>query len=496
MGVHAGEASETSAGLVGLDVHRAARVAAVAYGGQVLLWRRPPSSCVTGCPPGASLRDLGQHRLKDLGHPEQIFQLHADGLQGEFPPLRSLENPALLNNLPAQLANFVGRQREVSEVRALVESSRLVTLAGAGGPGKTRLALQVGAELLDGSGDGVWLVELAPVSDEDAVASAICQALGVVPQGGGPPWTHLLDALAPQRVLLVLDNCEHLIGACAKTADSILRHCPRAHLLATSREPLGIGGETIYRVPVSCPSLRVMSGAAAYEGSDAVALFVERARARVWMSRSTTRRPHLSCRCAAGWTGCHWLSSWRPPACVLCRSASLNDRLDQRFRLLTGGSRSALERQQTLRATVEWSYSLLNSMEKLLLTRLSVFMEGFDLEAGEAVCGFGDIDLLDVADLMGSLVDKSLAIADAAGASLRYRLLETIRQFAAERLADAGEDGVAEVLGRHCGYFLSLAEKAAPDLPAHQGLWFDRLDSEGPTCAGPCTTPRPNPPAR
>ena len=197
-----------------------------------------------------SLADLGAHRLKDLGRPERIFQLQAAGMRAGFPPLRSLGNPALPNNLPAQLASFVGRYRELAEVRAFVGSSRMVTLTGAGGCGKTRLGLQAAAELLDGAGDGVWLVELAAVSDEDAVAAAICRGAGDRRTSrAGPALEALLDALAPQDVLIVLDNCEHLIGGCAKTADAIVRRCPRVHLLATSREPLGIGGEAIYRVP-------------------------------------------------------------------------------------------------------------------------------------------------------------------------------------------------------------------------------------------------------
>ena len=235
MGVHCGEAATTAAGLVGLDVHRAARVGAIAHGGQVLLSDTAAALVRDSLPPGAALRDLRAQRLKDLGRPEQIFQLEAAGLRGDFPPLRSLGNPTLPNNLPAQLSAFIGRGRETREVRALVESRRLVTLTGAGGVGKTRLALQVAAELLDGSGDGVWLAELAAVSDGDAVLAAICQALGIAEQPDRAVLDALLNALAFQFVLIVLDNCEHLIGACAKTAESILRHGPRPHLLVTSR---------------------------------------------------------------------------------------------------------------------------------------------------------------------------------------------------------------------------------------------------------------------
>ncbi len=479
MGVHTGEAAKTATGLVGLDVHRAARVAAVAYGGQVLLSETAAALVRDSIPPGAALRDLGVHRLKDLGRPEQIFQLEAAALQAEFPPLRSLGNPALPNNLPAQLATFIGRVTELAEVRALVGSSRLVTLTGAGGSGKTRLSLQVAAEVLDGSGDGVWLVELAAVTDEDAVAPAICQALGIAIQPGRPTPETLLDALSPQDVLIVLDNCEHLISACAKTADAIMRHCPRVHLVATSREPLGISGETIYRVPPL--SLPPPGGAGTLPpgSSDAVALFVERAReqgAGLPVDEETGPLVVSICARLDGMPLAIELAAARLRSLSL---GALHDRLDQRFRLLTGGSRSALERQQTLEATVDWSYSLLNVAEQALLRRLSVFADGFDLDAAEAVCGFGDIDAFDVTGLLGSLVDKSLVVAESTAAPFRYRLLETIRQFAAERLADGVADEGAAVAAAHSEHFLAVAEAAAPHLAGpDQGRWLAGLDTE------------------
>ena len=477
MGIHTGEASKTATGLVGLDVHRAARVAAVGYGGQVLLSEAAAALVRDWIPAQAALKDLGVHRLKDLGRPEHIFQLQVPGLQAEFPPLRSLGNPALLNNLPAQLSTFIGRARELSEVRALVESSRLVTLTGAGGCGKTRLSLQVAAEMLDGSGDGVWLVELAAVSDPDAVPSVIIEALGIAPQAGRPALEALLDALAPQDLLIVLDNCEHLIDACAKTADALVRRCPRVHLVATSREPLGIDGETIYRVPsLSLPA----SGASeAPETSDAVALFLDRARAQgagLTVNEETLPVIVSVCQRLDGLPLAIELAAARLRSLSL---TGLHDRLDQRFRLLTGGSRTALARQQTLRATVDWSYSLLNGAEQSLLRRLSTFAESFDLDAAEAVCGFGEIDVFDVAELLGALVDKSLVVAEPAGGALRYRLLETIRRFAAERLAEAGEDEAAAVAAAHGRHYLSVAEAAAPHLRgSDQSDWFARLDAD------------------
>ena len=479
MGIHCGEAARTATGLVGLEVHRAARVAAAGYGGQVLMSEAAAVLVRDGLPPGAALADLGAHRLKDLGRPERIFQLTAAGLQTEFPPLRSLGNPALPNDLPAQLSAFIGREREVSEVRALVQSSRLVTLTGAGGAGKTRLGLQVAAELLDGSGDGVWVVELAAATDQDAVPAAISQALRLAAQPGRPALEALLDALALQDVLIVLDNCEHLIGGCAKTAEAIVRRCPRVHLLATSREPLGIGGEVIYRVP----SLSLPGPGDADTGTpgscDAVALLVERARAYgVALSVEEQAGPVVVsvCRRLDGMPLAIELAAARLRSMSL---AELHDRLDQRFRLLTGGSRTALERQQTLRATVAWSYSLLTGAEQLLLRRLSVFAGSFGLDAAETVCGSGSLDVLDVAALLGSLVDKSLVVAEPAATALRYRLLETIRLFAAERLAEAGEDEAAAVAAAHCAHFLSVAETAAAYLTGpQQGSWLARLDAD------------------
>jgi predicted ATPase/class 3 adenylate cyclase len=477
MGIHTGEAELTAAGPVGLDVHRAARIAAVAHGGQVLLSETAAALVQDSLPGDVTLLDLGVHRLKDLGRPERIFQLAASGLRSEFPPLQSLGNPTLLNNLPAELSSFIGREDELKDVRSLVQSTRLVTLTGAGGSGKTRLGLQVAADLLDDTGDGVWLVELAAVTDPDAIPAVIGAVLGVVSQPGRPALDTLLDALAPQHPLILLDNCEHLIDACANTAAAILRRCPQVRLLVTTREPLGIGGEAIYRVPpMSLPSADDQS---AWAASDAVALFVDRARKQgVELTADEQTCPTIVsiCRRLDGMPLAIELAAARLSSVSL---ADLRDRLNQRFRLLTGGSRVALARQQTLLATVSWSYSLLDSAEQQLLRRLAVFPESFDLPAAEAACGFGRIDRLDVVEVLGSLVNKSLVVTEPRADVMRYRLLETIRQFAADRLMEAGDDETAAVSAAHCAHFVALAETAGPHLEGpDQGRWFSRLDAD------------------
>jgi predicted ATPase/class 3 adenylate cyclase len=479
MGIHTGEAELTEAGPVGIDVHRAARIAAVAHGGQILLSETASALIQGALPAGTALTDLGAHRLKDLGRPERIFQLAAAGMRSEFPALRSLGNPALLNNLPAELSSFIGRDQELQQVRSLLASSRLVTLTGAGGCGKTRLGLQVAADLLDGTGDGVWLVELAAITDSGAVPAAIAAALGIAGRPDRSGLDTLAEALAPQRLLIVLDNCEHLVDACAKTADDILRRCPGVHLLTTSREPLGISGESIYRVPsLSLPAERESDSRLA-ESSDAVGLFVDRARehgVEIMVDEQTFPLIVSICRRLDGMPLAIELAAARLRSLSL---ADIRDRLDHRFRLLTGGSRAALERQQTLLATVSWSYSLLTEAEQQLLRRLAVFPESFDLAAAEAACGFGCVDRLDVVDLLGSLVNKSLVVTEQAADVLRYRLLETIRQFAADRFAEAGDDEMAAVSAAHCSHFLSVADTAALHLTGpDQGRWFARLDAD------------------
>ncbi len=439
---------------------------------------RPPSCCrvLDG---GVSLRDLGRHRLKDLGRPEQVFQLEADCLDGSFPVLASLDNPELPNNLPTLLSAFVGREAEVAEIRVLVESARLLTLTGAGGSGKTRLALQAAAELLGSCVDGAWFADLAPVTDGNQIAAVVASALGL-PDTGLPMTERVTRALTGQQVLIVLDNCEHVIDAAAKFCDQVLQHCLKTQILVTSREPLGIDGEQVYRVPsLSLPPADARTSAD-LTGSDAVRLFAERARAtdpRFSLTDQSAWLVGSICRQLDGIPLALELAAARLSSMSL---QQISERLDQRFRLLTGGSRNAMPRQQTLQATVDWSFGLLNQAELGTLLRLSVFTGGFDLAAAEGVCTSESADAFDVLDLVGSLVDKSLVIADRAEGGVRYRLLETIRQYGAQQLlSSAGAAEVLRVRDRHAQHYLGLAEAAAPELDGPgQAEWLARLDAE------------------
>jgi predicted ATPase/class 3 adenylate cyclase len=480
MGLHSGVCEERDSDYFGPVVNRAARLEAIAHGGQVLVSGATAELLSGTLADGVNLRDLGLHRLRDLGRPEQVFQLEADNIPASFPPLASLDNPELPNNLPSLLSAFIGRDRELAEVRALARSSRLVTLTGAGGSGKTRLALQAAAELMDLAADGVWLAELASVTAGEQIAAAVSAVLGLPDDCGDSVQEALIEALSDQDVLILLDNCEHVIDAAAKFCDEVIRRCPHVRILATSREPLGIDGERVYRVPsMSLPAADAET-AADLADSDAVRLFAERARThdpRFVLSDATVPLVVTICRRLDGIPLALELAAARLSSMSL---QHVSERLDQRFRLLTGGSRNAMPRQQTLQATVDWSFSLLTVAERETLARLSVFAGGFELEAAEAIGSTEIVDALDVVDLLGSLVGKSLVVADRTADAVRYRLLETIRQYSTqELLRSSGEAEVLRIRDQHAEYYLRLAGKAAPALTGHQQCeWLWRLDLE------------------
>jgi predicted ATPase/class 3 adenylate cyclase len=484
MGLHTGACEERDNDYFGPAVNRVARLESAAHGGQVLLSGATAELLSQSLPAGVTLRDLGPHRLKDLGRPEQVFQLEADFLPSAFPPLASLDNPDLPNNLPGQVSPFIGRERELGAVRTLAASARLVTLTGSGGSGKTRLALETAVELLDVALDGVWFVDLAVVTDGEQVPGAVAAALELPDHSGPAVLASILEVLTGQDAVILLDNCEHVIDEAARFCEQVIRYCPRVRFLATSREPLGIEGERVYRVPSMSLPPRDAISAADLAGSDSVTLFVERARSHepgFVLDDAAAPLVATICRRLDGIPLALELAAARLSSMSL---RHLSERLDQRFRLLTGGSRNALPRQQTLQATVDWSFDLLSVAERETLRRLSVFAGGFELEAAEAICAAGVIDAIDVMDLLGSLVDKSLVLAERTtveGAeSVRYRLLETVRQYAAQELfKSASEDDLTAIRDRHAAFYLRVAQEAGPALTGRrQGHWLRRLDSE------------------
>jgi len=463
IGIHTGDALPTGDNYTALAVHQAARVSGAAHGEQILVTQATRDLVADHPLDGATLVDLGEHMLKDLARPLRLFQVTHPDLPAEFPPIRSLS--VRPNNLPAQLTSFIGRDTEVRDVGKLFDASRLVTLTGGGGVGKTRLALEVAEAALDSYADGVWLIELGAITDVDLVAPAAAAALrvredsaGVGASLGGAEAARsfeasLLDALRHKHTLLLLDNCEHLIDAVAALVELILQRCPLVSILATSREPLGLRAESAWRVPsLSVPS----EGAYAEEllSFPAVRLFTERAHnVHPDFVVDYADAPFVVdiCRRLDGIPLALELAAARVDVLSVGQIAH---RLDDRFRLLVGGSRTALERQQTLRATIDWSYDALSGPEQRLLDRLSVFVGGFGLNAAESVCGDGSDDVL---ELLSALVRKSLVVVEQQRGPARYHLLDTIRQYARDKLIERDEG--SELRERHFGYFRELAER-------------------------------------
>ncbi len=449
MGVLTGEAEPHGDDYFGPVMNRAARTMAAAHGGQIII-----AASTAAVADGIALDDLGEFRLRDLSQPQRLFQVKAEGLRQNFPPLRTLDS--LPGNLPAQATSFFGRDSDLVEVRKLLRESRLVTLTGVGGVGKTRLAVQSAADAAAGYKDGVWLVELAGVTDPAVIGHAVAAVLGIAQTQGKSIEDSIVGALTGRQVLIVLDNCEHLIEASAGFAGLLLTHCKDARLLATSREALMVDGERIWPVP----SLAFVDGAQ----SPAVALFIDRARAVApqFDAASDIAATVEICRRLDGIPLAIELAAARVRA---MSPAQIRDRLNERFRLLTGGARRALERHQTLRHAVQWSYDLLAPAERAVLARASAFYGGFSLEAAESVCAGGEIDGSDILDICDSLVRKSLINVERSGTGIRYGLLETIRQFAEEQLVAMSE--AESVRARHARYF-------ADDADAKFRLWLSK----------------------
>ena len=464
VGVHTGEVQlRDENNYVGPAINRTARLRELAHGGQTVLSGTTGDLIADTLPEGAWLADLGTHALRDLPRPERVVQLCHPDLCNEFPPLRKRE-AVVAQRFPVQLTSFVGRDAEIAEVRDILARNRLVTLTGAGGVGKTRLAVQVTSSVAGGYADGAWYVDLAPITDPDLVPVTAARALGLPDQPGRSPENRLLQFIGDRHMLLVLDNCEHLLDASAALVTTLLAGCPRVTVLATSREPIGMTGEVTWRVP----SLSLTD--------DAVRLFSERAgqaRPGFIISDDNAAAVDEICRRLDGMPLAIELAAARVRA---LSPQEILAGLQDRFRLLTGGSRTAVRRQQTLRASVDWSHALLTEPERILFRRLGVFMGGFDFEGCRQVVCDKDLASHQLLDVLALLVDKSLVIAETAGGLTRYRLLETIRQYAQEKLGESAE--AVAVRHRHRDHYTAMA--AALDAPGKASLerLLDRAQTE------------------
>ena len=482
MALHTGAAEHRDGDYFGQSLNRVARILASAHGGQVLLSLPTEELVRDHLPMGVQLRALGEHRLRDLARPEHLYQLVTSDLPSQFPALRSLES--VPNNLPVQLTSFIGRERELAEVKRLLGSTRLLTLTGSGGTGKTRLSLQAAAELLEQYHDGVWFVEFATIEDSAVVTETVAAALDLRQEPERSLVTTLTSFLRNKQLLLIFDNCEHVVAACARLAETLLRSCPQLRILASSREPLGIAGETAWPLPpLSLPNHWRDLG----DGPDAMERLAEYEAVRLFIDRATLARPSFQptndnivtiaqiCWRLDGIALAIELAAARIRVLTL---QQIVERLDDRFHLLTTGSRTAVPRQQTLRSLIDWSHDLLSEPERVLFRRLSVFARGRTLESIEAVCSDDVLESWQIVDLLTQLVDKSLVYVEKTPLSgARYYILESIWDYANEKLVAAGEADIFRA--RHLEYFMNYAEKISPQLRGpQQKEWLERAELE------------------
>jgi predicted ATPase/class 3 adenylate cyclase len=486
MALHAGTAESRDGDYFGPALNRSARILAIGHGGQVICSAVAAVLARDRLPAEVELRDLGSHRLRDLDRPEQVFQVEVPDLPRDFPPLRSLSTRR--SNLPLQLTSFVGREKEVAEVEGLLGRHRLVTLIGVGGTGKTRLMLEAAGRVADRFPDGAWLAELAPITDPSQIPSEVARALGAPEVPGVPTMAIVTNFLADKDVLLLLDNAEHLVDGVATVAERLLAAAPRLRIVATSREALTVPGEAVLQLQsLSCPTISPARQGGFDEppvdlavagGTEAVRLFVERAAAvdpAFRLAQGNVAAISEICRRLDGIPLAIELAAARVSA---MSPDDIAKRLGDRFRLLAGGRRTAVPRQQTLHALIDWSWDLLTEDDRRLLRRLSVFVGGWTAAmAAPVVGGEGrQLDEIDLVDGLTRLVDRSLVLVDR-GATTRYRMLETIRQYSREKLIAAGE--VAEVADRHFRAYAALAEASEAPLRGPRMLdWLDRLDAE------------------
>jgi predicted ATPase/class 3 adenylate cyclase len=432
------------------------RVMSAAHGAQTLLTQTTYDLLQNALHSDVTLRDMGEHRLKDLRAPLRLYQVNVPDLPQEFPAIKSLDTQP--NNLPAQLTSFIGREREIGEAGKLLANTRMLTFIGPGGTGKTRMSLRLAGEQLDQFKDGVWFVELAPLTDPAYIITAVASTFGLREVQGVPLLNIVLDYLRGRQVFIILDNCEHLVEACAKLADQLLHDCLQLKIAASSREALGISGETVYRVP-------------SMANEESTKLFIERATKAEPHFHLTEENASFVAQICSRLDGIPLAIELAAARVKLFSPQEIAERLDDRFKLLTGGSRTALPRQQTLRALIDWSYQTLNEVEQRTLRRLAVFSGGWTFEAAEAVVGASE-----AFDGLAGLVNKSLVNVEEQDGASRYRFLETIRQYAMDKLVETGE--AVETRTRHLDFMLTYLEGYTPRPIDVYMEWLNQLDAE------------------
>ncbi len=494
IGIHSGKAEWNGKDYMGyITLARAARVMSAAYGGQIIISNdaytlldspiRSEDSQITN---NASenlersnfkvekkiwFRDLGERRLKDVNVPIRLYQVSSTGLREDFPPLNTLD--ARPNNLPVQLTSFIGREKEMKQLKDDLKLNRLVTLTSAGGSGKTRLALQTAADVIDEFENGVWFVDLAAVNDPALLIATLNEALGIKEESKRTTEETLVDFLREKEILILLDNCEQLIHACSELAERLLSSCPKLKIIATSREALNCRGETTYRIPpLTIPDPHSNSTPEQLAKFESIRLFIERALAVNPSFKVNDENASALAEVCSRLDGIPLAIELAAARTKILTVEKISEKLDDRFRLLTGGKRTALPRQQTLRALIDWSYDLLTEEEKLFWSRLSVLSGGWTLEAAEDICSDEMIHKDEILDLLSQLIEKSVIIYDES--TERYRILESIKQYGIEKLSDRNG-----MFLRHLNYFLELSEKAEPELRSENAkFWLDMIEAD------------------
>ena len=443
------------------------RVMSAGHGGQLLISQAAHDLLAGNLPESAKLVDMGEHNLKDIVQVQRIYQVNAPDLPSEFPPLKTQK--VKKHNLPVKLTTFIGRERELVEAKKRLNEAKLLTLIGPGGTGKTRLSVQLGGDQLALYPDGVWMIELAPLADPALITQTIASVFGLRESPDRPLIEQVIDYLRAKSALLILDNCEHLIEACANVAESFIQACANLKILASSREALGVSGETTYRVPsLSLPqNLGDLTDLRDLQEYESIRLFVDRASAANPNFKLTKENASFVAQVCRRLDGIPLALELAAARARVLSVEQIAERLDDRFRLLTGGARTALPRQQTLRALIDWSYDLLSDPEKALFRRLAVFVGGWTLEAAESVCSGEGVEPYDVLDLLTQLVDKSLVIAEEHDGAVRYHRLETIRQYARDKLFETNE--AAPVRDHHLDYYIERAKLAEKEIVS---MWF------------------------